>query len=184
VTADALARSPLAHRSDDLAAFAAGTGGTVSIAEVPFLAQVGLRADATAATGLAVPLAPNTVRAEGSRSTLWLGPDEWLITGLPGTTAAIIQDLDAGLGERPHACVDLSANRVVLDLGGPGALEVLERGCSLDLHPSRWAAGMCAQTNLARAQIILEQRPEATRLFVRPSFADYLVDWLVDWLAA
>lgn len=176
--ADILARSSLAHRSEGLAAIAAGGGGSVTVAEVPFLAQVGLRLDGPPPAGLAVPQAANTVRTEGDRSALWLGPDEWLITGPPGAAAAIIEELDAGLGGRHHACVDLSANRAVLDLGGPRALEVLERGCSLDLHPSRWTAGMCAQTNLARAQVILEQRPEATRIFVRPSFADYLVDWL------
>ncbi len=32
---------------------------------------------------------------------------------------------------------------------------------------------------LARAQVILQELPDATRLFVRPSFADYVVDRLV-----
>jgi len=175
--ADPRAASPLAHRAQDLAGIESG-GATVSLIEVPFLAQVGLRVDDAEAAGLALPFAANTVHTEGERSTLWLGPDEWLVTGPPGTAATMIQDLDVSLGERHHACVDLSANRAVLDLGGPGALEVLERGCSIDLHPSRWNAGMCAQTNLARTQVILEQRPQTTRIFVRPSFAGYLVDWL------
>jgi sarcosine oxidase, subunit gamma len=177
VTAEARARSPLAHRSADLAAIAARDGSTL-VAEVPFLTQIGLRVDAASAEDLAVPRYPNTVRAEGDRSTLWLGPDDWLITAPPDSAAAIIEELEAGLADHHHTCVDLSANRAVLDLRGAGAREILERGCSLDLHPSRWAVGMCAQTNLARTQVILEQRPDATRIFVRPSFADYLLDWL------
>lgn len=177
--ADPTARSSLAHRAEDLAAI-----GGATVAEVPFLAQVGLRVDPAAVGALAVPLLPNTVRVEGARTALWLGPDEWLITGPPGSASAIIEGLNAGLGGTHHACVDLSANRAVLDLGGPEAMGVLERGCSLDVHPSRWAAGMCAQTNLARTQVILEQRTEATRIFVRPSFADYLVDWLTVAAAA
>ena len=52
-------------------------------------------------------------------------------------------------------------------------------GCSLDLHPSVFPPGRCAQTLLARAQVIL-YRPERARLrlLVRPSFADYLRAWL------
>ena len=178
--ADPGTRSALAHRTEDLAAIA----GTVTAAEVPLLAQVGLRVNADKIGALAVPLTPNTVRVEGDRTALWLGPDEWLITGPPGSASAIIEELHAGLGGTHHACVDLSANRAVLDIGGPEAIDVLERGCSLDLHPSHWSAGMCAQTNLARTQVILEQRTDVTRIFVRPSFADYLVDWLTVAAAA
>ncbi len=39
---------------------------------------------------------------------------------------------------------------------------------------------MCAQTMLARAQVILHERSDSTGILVRPSFADYLVDWLID----
>ncbi len=183
MTAEPVARSPLAHRSQHLRAI-----GTVDrslwVAEVPFLTQVGLRAEGVPTSGLALPLEPDTVRIDGERATLWLGPDEWLVTGPPGSAGAVIADLHAGLGDRPHACMDLSANRAVLDLGGSVAFEVLDRGCSLDLHPSRWSEGMCAQTNLARAQVILQQGPEVTRIFVRPSFASYLVDWLASAAAA
>ena len=47
------------------------------------------------------------------------------------------------------------------------------------------APGRCAQTTLAKAQIILEQQ-DATPLYwlyVRPSFARYLADWLLDAMA-
>ena len=38
---------------------------------------------------------------------------------------------------------------------------------------------MCAQTLLGHAQVILHQRDErTTRVFVRPSFAGYLIDRL------
>ena len=38
---------------------------------------------------------------------------------------------------------------------------------------------MCAQTLLAKAQVILHERADTTGLLVRTSFADYLVDWLL-----
>ena len=55
----------------------------------------------------------------------------------------------------------------------------LSSGCGLDLHPSRWTPGMCAQTVFGGAQVILHQRDErTTRVFVRPSFAGYFADLL------
>ena len=62
-----------------------------------------------------------------------------------------------------------------------GAAEVLAGGCALDLHPSVFPPGSCAQTLLARAQVILYRTDEHTfRILVRPSFADYLRAWLRD----
>jgi heterotetrameric sarcosine oxidase gamma subunit len=69
--------------------------------------------------------------------------------------------------------IDVSANRIVFEL--TDSLELLASGCGLDLHPSRWRPGTCAQTLVGQAQVILHQRDErATRVFVRPSFARYL----------
>jgi sarcosine oxidase subunit gamma len=112
------------------------------------------------------PLAPNTVAGDA----LWLGPDEWLVLG----------------GREEDYCdawaaVDVSANRVCFELSGPSAVEVLARGCTLDLHPSVFPPGRCAQTLFARAQVILYRTEEQVfRLLVRPSFADYLRAWLRD----
>ena len=57
--------------------------------------------------------------------------------------------------------------------------EVVVTGCSVEVAPGR-----CAQTLLARAQVIL-LRPEHERwwILVRPSFAPYLRAWLEDALA-
>jgi sarcosine oxidase subunit gamma len=42
--------------------------------------------------------------------------------------------------------------------------------------------GSCAQTLVARANVLLQQMDDAPtyRLFVRPSFAAYLAAWLAD----
>ncbi len=115
------------------------------------------------------PVEPNTTASIGERTVLWLGPDEWLVLGgreedYPGAAAVI----------------DVSANRVVLELSGPEAAGVLASGCSVELAPGR-----CAQTLLARAQVILF-RPGLERwwILVRPSFAPYLRAWLEDALTS
>jgi len=182
VTVDERARSPLAHRLDDLASVGARTGGAVLVEHVPFLAQVDVRLDAALAgrTPYPLPTTPNTAWEDGPRAALWLGPDEWLVLGPPGAGPAVVTELNAALEGLPRSVVDVSANRAALELSGPRVQEVLSKGCALDLHPRSWRPGMCAQTMLARAQVILHERPETTGILVRPSFADYLVDWLID----
>ena len=159
----------------------------------PFLAQVDLRLDpddgaATAAAagvlGLALPLTPNTVASAGDVAALWLGPDEWLIVAPAGGETALEAGLRDALGPAHHSVVDVSANRVVLELSGPRTREILEAGCSIDLHPRAFGPGRCAGTLLARANVILWQLADGAepsyRLFVRPSFAAYLVAWIAD----
>ena len=40
-----------------------------------------------------------------------------------------------------------------------------------------WAPGMCAQTMLGKAQVVLHERADTTGIAVRTSFANYLIDW-------
>jgi sarcosine oxidase, subunit gamma len=182
VTVDERARSPLAHRVDDLSAVGMRTGGAVILEHVPFLTQVDVRV-APERTGHApylLPITPNTSWEDGARAALWLGPDEWLVLGPPGAAHQIVTEFEAAFEGVHHSVVDVSANRVALELSGPMAKDVLSKGCALDLHSRSWTAGMCAQTMLARAPVILNERSDTTGILVRPSFADYLVDWLID----
>jgi len=115
------------------------------------------------------PVEPNATAEVNGHTVLWLGPDEWLVLG-------------GHEDDYPSAAaVDVSANRVVLELKGDDAADVLAQGCSLDLHPSVFIPGSCAQTLLARAQVILLRREERTfHILVRPSLAAYLRAWLAD----
>ena len=164
-------RSPLGHRAADLARL-----GTV---EVGHLAQIGVRCSAEEAARLGFPLDPNTVTGDVERGVLWLGPDEWLVVGLPGTQEAVITELESALGGTHHAVVDVSANRAVIEMRGADRHALLASGCSIDLEAAGgWTPGRCAQTLFARAQVILQEMDGATRVFVRPSFANYVVDRL------
>ena len=139
------------------------------------LAQVDVRAD----PGVLPfePPEPNTTTRWAGRDVLWLGPDEWLVVGEPETEGSIERDLRGALAGRHHSVVDVSANRTVFDL--TDGLDLLSGGCGLDLDPSRWRSGMCAQTLFGGAQVILYQLDErTTRVFVRPSFAGYFTDRL------
>jgi sarcosine oxidase subunit gamma len=173
VTVDG-ARSPLDGRAGDLERLGAR--------EFPFLAQIDLRIARSEADPLPpfLPPEPNTWVGWIGRDVLWLGPDEWLL--LDGTEAnqpgELVAELTTLLSGTHHSVVDVSANRTVLELTGDDRHELLSMGCGLDLHPRSWRDGMCAQTLVARVPVILQERSDATRMFVRPSYADYLVGWL------
>jgi sarcosine oxidase, subunit gamma len=164
--------------------------------EVPFLTQLDIRldpADILARTAIEsvvgpLPLEPNSVHGGAEAAVLWLGPDEWLIVGPADETAAaalerqLRTELAAAPDAGPVAILDVSANRTTLELDHADARAVLAGGCSIDLHPRAFGPGRCAQTLVARAQVILWQLDDRPtyRLLVRPSFAAYLAAWLTD----
>jgi sarcosine oxidase subunit gamma len=131
------------------------------------LAQIAVRADPGRLPF--EPPAANTATVWEGRDVLWLGPDEWLVVAEPNAAGRIAGELDTALTSHYHSVIDVSANRIVFEL--TDGLELLATGCGLDLDPSRWRPGMCAQTLFGQAQVILHQRDErTTRVFVRPSF--------------
>ncbi|HXV08570.1 MAG TPA: sarcosine oxidase subunit gamma family protein [Burkholderiales bacterium] len=181
--------SALGRRADRLVA--GSVPGAVTLAEIPFLAKIGLRGDpadarfrdaARSALELDLALQPNTFTRRDALRCLWLGPDEWLVVGPAGAVVELSGRLEAALQGRHAAIVDLSAAHAAFELRGERAREVLAKACSLDLHPRAFRPGQCAQSNFARTQAVLalEDDAPAFRLFVRRSFALYLADWLLD----
>ncbi|MFE7766564.1 sarcosine oxidase subunit gamma [Streptomyces sp. NPDC057438] len=184
-------RSPLSGAADRLAAATRASGGTIRLAELPFLTQLDVRLDAKGAAadavglalGLPLPLEPDTVVRAGELTVLWLGPDEWLLVGPPGGGRELESRIREAAGEEHVSVTDVSAQRTTVLVAGAGARDLLAHGCSLDLHPRAFGAGRCAQTTLGRTQVVLVAREEPSAGFwvlVRSSFAGYLADWLLD----
>ncbi|MFJ3891686.1 sarcosine oxidase subunit gamma [Streptomyces sp. NPDC090083] len=184
-------RSPLAGAAGRLAAVTRSSRGTLRLAELPFLAQVNVRLDAKGAAadavglalGLPLPLEPNTVVRTRESTVLWLGPDEWLVVGAPDTQRDLERRIREAAGDEHVAVTDVSAQRTTLLVSGARARDLLAHGCPLDLHPRAFGPGRCAQTMLARAQVVLVARDELGAGFwvlVRSSFSGYLTDWLLD----
>jgi sarcosine oxidase subunit gamma len=171
--------------------------GAVRIRQLAPLPQVDVRFEPsdgalverlTSAMSAPPPLTPNTVTPaeDGQGHWLWLGPDEWLVVGLEGAPAEVGPAIEATLrgaaGDAFLTTVDVSANRVALEVAGPDAQALLAFGCALDLDHPAFGAGRCAQTLVARAGVVLWQLDELPtyRLLVRPSFVAYLQTWLED----
>jgi sarcosine oxidase subunit gamma len=161
----------------------------ICLAEVPFLTQLTLRVTPESAAAAAVagvlgaplPTAPNTTCVSGDVEVLWMGPDEWLVVA-PPDSEGLLEALEQAIGAEHATVVDVSDQRTAIDVAGADARELLLKGCALDLHPRAFGVGRCAQTLLARAQVVLVPRSDepAYRVFVRASFAGYLLDWLLD----
>jgi sarcosine oxidase subunit gamma len=164
---------------------------SVAVVEEPFVTMVDLRVDpsgpgAQAAAdllGVDLPAAGTTYLKTADTTVIWLGPDEWLVTG----TALAGPELEAQLRDvvavHGGAAVDVSGQRTTLTLHGPRSREVLAKGCALDLHPRAFGAGTAAQTILGQTGVILlavDGSGTDYRILVRSSFARYLADWLLD----
>jgi len=125
----------------------------------------------------------------GARTTLWLGPDEYLLLDLAAQdasalataaaiTAAAIED---ALRDTPHALVDVSHRQFALEVSGPYAEVILRGACPLDLHISQFPVGMCTRTLLAKADITLwRTREDAFHMEVWRSFAPHVAASLIE----
>lgn len=145
-----------------------------------------LHADGAARTAAArawpAPLAEQACRAgvHGSRASLWLGPDEYLLLDSDPTAApAIAAGIAAALGDTPHALVDVSHRQTAFEIRGPLAERILRGGCPLDLATEEFPVGACTRTIYAKADIILWRTgADAFHVEVWRSFSDYLTQLL------
>ena len=148
----------------------------VQVAEIP-----GVAADRPGLErwlGVALP-GPGTATASGQHAALWVGRGRWFVVQ-PGrdTLARGIETTVAG----SFAVTDLSHSRTVLRLSGPRVLDVLAKGCSVDLHPRRVPAGQCFATSLARHSAVLHVIDAAPTVdvYVYRSFGQDLFEWLTE----
>lgn len=162
-----------------------GAGALVSAGLVPPATRLSFRggpdaADACGrALGVALPRQACRAAEAGPRAALWLGPDEWLLLAPEGETAPLFAAIEDALGAVPHALVDVSHRQVGFAVAGRRAADLINSGCPLDLDPSAFPVGMCTRTLLAKCDVALWRRgPDAFRLEVNRSFADYLAGYL------
>ena len=168
-------RSPLSHRSA-----AEAPGGYVRLFEIPFVPKHILRVDSRVgaesvreALGLDLP-PPLSSERRGETAALWLGPDEWLLVGLPAADA-----LQRALAGTHHSLVEVGDYYTIVEVAGPRARELLMKLTTLDLHPRVFTAGRVAGSLFGRANAWLwlvreEANGPVFQLFVRWSLADYL----------
>jgi sarcosine oxidase, subunit gamma len=184
----ALRRSPLEHLTNALAAASVAGPRGVALTERPFCTMISVRvghgepaaARLEAVLGAALPTQSGRVSSGVDYDVVPLGPDEFLVFGATEDDLLAAR-LTEALGEEPGLVVDLSANRTTLELSGPSARAVLEKGCVIDLHPRVFGPGAAVSSTLGPVPVIIWQTDDLPtyRILPRASFADYTARWLM-----
>ncbi|MBT8102569.1 MAG: sarcosine oxidase subunit gamma [Gammaproteobacteria bacterium] len=132
-----------------------------------------------AALGQDLPLEPNTI-SRATHRVYWLGPDEWQIVAALESIDELLHKLRHELAGQHVAINELSGGQTTFHLSGSNVPGLLAKGCTLDLHPSVFRLGHCAQSGLAKAIMLLGCIDEAPvyEIIVRRSFSEYALRWL------
>ena len=162
----------------------------VAMAERPFRglldlrcaqSQTGLMAALETILGFALPTGAGGTAGGPERRALCLGPNEWWIV-TPESDAALAGKIRDAIAGEPAALTEIGDSRTCIHVTGPKARDLIAKGCPLDLHPRSFAAGRCAQSVLAKADVTLHQLDDEPSydLYVLCSFSEYLWLWLED----
>ena len=163
----------------------------VTVDELPFHGHLNLRGRSDDKAflqavkkiiGAEPPLQANRWIVSGEFKLYWLGPDEWLAITPPHKQAELEQRLRAALSGLFSSVTDVSSGQTIVRISGAKARAVLQKGCTLDFHPSVFKPGDCAQSLLAKAGVMISLVDETPTfdIVVRRSFSDYLGLWLLD----
>ncbi len=179
--------------------FAAGSGATVRLEEIPFVTLANLRGSpgnpafmtaVSSTLGFTLPVQPNTTAENERACALWLGPDEWMIRSKVANDTELAARLDAAVQGIFSAVTDQSSGYSILQLTGPQSSDLLAKGCPLDLHPRVFAEGQCAQSHYYKTSFLLRRLPDLSgsimrwEIILRRSFAEYAVRMLVEGMRA
>jgi sarcosine oxidase subunit gamma len=129
------------------------------------------------AIGVTLPTAPKTSAAKGTRTAMWLGPDEWLVFDAEGSTLLA----DCGKAKALHSAVGISHRNVAISVEGEGAEATIGAGCPQDLSLAVFPVGACSRTILGKIEIVLLRTGDnAFRVECWRSFSDYAFAFLAD----
>lgn len=131
---------------------------------------------AQAALGCELPSAPNSSSITGDGEILRLAPNEWLLV------AGAESRWPEPISIESATVTDVSHARVIVVASGHKVLDMLGKGCSVDLHPSQFPPGMCVQTGIAKISVILHrvESGEEYALYVPRSYAGSFWHWLTE----
>jgi sarcosine oxidase, subunit gamma len=151
---------------------------SVTPAEPAFRLSLRAKPDAVAALsralGVALPVKPKSSASKGTRSALWLGPDEWLVIDSAANPASDLTKVKA-----LHSAVDVSHRNTAIIVSGPAAEATLSAGCPQNLSMKAFPVGACSRTLLGKVEIVLlRTEPQTFRVECWRSFSDYVMTYL------
>jgi sarcosine oxidase subunit gamma len=140
-----------------------------------------VRALASGAWGIVFAEQACRAQSQGSRATLWMGPDEYLLIEEDLAAVTPHAALAQALASLPHALVDISHRQIAFEIKGQHAEAILAGGCPLDLHIEAFPLGMCTRTICGKADMVLWRISGDTfHVEVWRSFSDYFIALLTE----
>lgn len=129
-------------------------------------------------TGLSLPL-PGQMASARELVAVWVQPRSWLLMQPLRSGASLARVLDAACGSMASV-VDLTGGRTALRLSGGRVLDVLAKGCRVDLHPRVFRRGRAAATIIGHVDTLVIQVDDAPTfdLVVGSTYAASFLDWL------
>ena len=137
--------------------------------------NAGFLAGAQSVFGCALPLLPDSSAGGANCKVLWTGLDAWLVVSDNPKTNSAQMSIAHGF------VTDVSHGRAAWRISGPRTVDMLAKGCSLDLHPRVFQTGRCAQTSLAHVSVLLHRcADDAFQLYCARSYAQHMWHWLTE----
>lgn len=119
------------------------------------------------------------VAMDAERLLLCVRPARWLVIASPGHSGADTASVEcAQASDALGSAVDLSAAYAVFLLQGARSIEVLARGCRLDLDRHVFPMGSAAATIIAQTPVYMAVLPVGMLLLAPSSLARHFRDWL------
>jgi sarcosine oxidase subunit gamma len=112
----------------------------------------------------------------GGSSLLGIGPGLWLLIALDETP----QTSGAKLAAAFDVAVETGDAWTQLVISGSASLDLLAKGCALDLHRGAFQKGACAVTRFAQVRCVLHRAGDVYRLLIGRSYAVSLAEWLIE----
>jgi sarcosine oxidase subunit gamma len=124
---------------------------------------------------------PPGAKSGGDVRVLCIAPGDWLLVSDNLPAANLQEQLQNDPSAAGQAIVDVTHSYGILEVSGHGARDVLAKGCGVDLHPDRFARGLCTRTRLAKIAVVIDCLDEhGFDLYVSRSYSAYLQSWLQD----
>jgi sarcosine oxidase subunit gamma len=140
-------------------------------------------AAAERAFGTKLPSTPRVGEGRGV-SFAWSGPGQWLAIAEAGAIGPA-DDIETRLA--PHfeglaSVCEQTDSRLVIEIAGARARDVLAKGLPVDLHPRAFAPGNVALSVVSHVAVQVWQCDDAPtfRLAVARSYADSFRRWLLE----
>ncbi|MDA9084680.1 sarcosine oxidase subunit gamma [Candidatus Pelagibacter sp.] len=139
------------------------------------------------ATNLILPSDNNTSSANEKMTSLWLGPDEWMIVSnhkndkdnnIYETEEFLFNNISkAKLG----SITNVTDQFVMINIEGKKVFDLLEASCPFNFNDFKQKKGVVIQTILQQIEVIIyHQEINSINLFVRRSYYEHLMSWIDD----